>query len=1116
MKRNKTGFWASVLVFILLVSQVMAGFQSQTVHAANHSKADDSVKDLVIYQNLSQVDTNISGGSLQLKALNVYDEGHFKWTQDHLTWKSTNKNVATVDEDGKVTFHGKPGRTFIVVSDGNGHWDRITLHGKPDKDSEGKKDVAYQVVAQDWTKYDLVDQAVKNMSLEEKVGQMMMPDFRKWNGENVTEMLTEIEQMVKDYHLGGVILFRENVVTTEQTTQLVADYQNASERFGLLTTIDQEGGIVTRLQSGTDFPGNMALGATRSEDITYNVGQAIGEELSSLGINMNLAPVMDVNNNPDNPVIGVRSFGEDPELVAELGTSYIQGVQSTGVAATAKHFPGHGDTATDSHIGLPEVPYGIDRLEDVELYPFQQAMDAGVDAIMTAHVTFPKIDDSTATSKKTGEEVTLPATLSKKVLTGLMREKMGYDGVIYTDALNMNAITEHFGSVDAAVRAVKAGTDIVLMPVGIEKVFNGLVDAIEKGEIKEKSINASVERILELKIEKGIIKSEQPESVEKKVENAKQVVGSEAHKAVEQKAAEKSITLVKNEDVLPITNSNEKVVVVGKSFVGDLGSAVKAEHDNTDVIELGDDYALSDDQLQQIKEADYVVVGTYTYNVSTRAEDSPQMQMVDKVMEEADGSVIGVGIRNPYDIMAYPDVDTFIAQYGFRDASFEATAKVLVGENAPTGELPVTIPNTDGEGAMYDYGHGLTFDPVEGGDDEGDDEGEDEEENEQDFKLGVEQLLNEKKELIEGKKVGLITNPTGVDQDMNSIVDLLHNDEDVNLTALYGPEHGVRGSAQAGEYVEFYEDEQTGLPVYSLYGETRKPSPEMLEDVEVLLFDIQDVGTRFYTYIYTMALAMEASAENDIEFVVLDRPNPLSGEKVAGPVLDEDYKSFVGKYPIPLRHGMTVGELAKMFNKEFDIGADLTVVEMENWNRDDYYKDTGLEFVMPSPNMPTTDTALVYPGAALIEGTNVSEGRGTTKPFELIGAPYINSKELADKMGSYDLPGVDFRAASFTPSFSKHSGELVHGVELHVTNKEEYNAVETGLTLVKTIHDLYPEDFAFREENSNGVSFFDYLIGNGWVREAIENGKSVDEMQEKWQGGLEEFMDLREEYLLYQ
>ncbi len=383
------------------------------------------------------------------------------------------------------------------------------------------------------------------------------------------------------------------------------------------------------------------------------------------------------------------------------------------------------------------------------------------------------------------------------------------------------------------------------------------------------------------------------------------------------------------------------------------------------------------------------------------------------------------------------------------------------------------------------------------------------------FQLGVEVLLDEQKHLIEGKRVGLITNPTGVDQELNSIVDRLYEDPDVELTALYGPEHGVRGDAQAGEYVEFYIDESTGLPVYSLYGQTRKPTPEMLENVDVLLFDIQDVGTRFYTYIYTMAYAMEAAAENDIEFIVLDRPNPLGGHKVEGPVLDPEYASFVGNYPIPLRHGMTVGELATLFNEEFDINADLTVVEMKKWKRNMYYDDTGLEWVLPSPNMPTLDTAIVYPGAALIEGTNVSEGRGTTKPFELIGAPFVNSKDFAAALNDLELPGVTFRAASFTPTISKHSGTLSHGVQIHIQNEKAFKPIETGLHIVKTLHDMYPDDFEFRAENSAGISFFDNLIGNGWIREAIENGESVKEMEKRWKHDLKEFEKVRRGYLLY-
>ena len=540
---------------------------------------------------------------------------------------------------------------------------------------------------------------------------MLMPDYRNWNGQNVTEMLPEIEQQIKDFDLGGVILFRENVVTTEQTARLVDAYQQASEKYGMFVSIDQEGGIVTRLQSGTDMPGNMALGATRSAEITKDVARAIGEELASLGINTNFAPTLDVNNNPDNPVIGVRSFSENPELTAELGTAYIEGMQGSGTIATAKHFPGHGDTEVDSHVGLPEVPYEMDRLREVELYPFQQAMNAGVDAIMSAHITFPKIDETKVISKKTGEEISLPATLSHRILTGLIREEMNYDGLIVTDAMNMGAITEHYGTVDAAILSVKAGTDIVLMPVGLEASRAGLLEAIASGEIKEKRIDASVKRILSLKIKRGIFKEESPEPLEERIAKAVQTVGSPEHKAIEKTAAEKSITLVKNDDdVLPLSGLEDsaKLVVIGATYNQDLFNAIKSKHANTSVINLPADYQLTEPQKEQLREADYIIIGSHTSNVAQRLPSHPQMQRINDLIANYEAPAIAVAIRNPYDIMSYPEVDAYIAQYGFRTASFNATAAAIFGEINPSGKLPVTIPAGQGE-TLYPFGHGLSY-----------------------------------------------------------------------------------------------------------------------------------------------------------------------------------------------------------------------------------------------------------------------------------------------------------------------------------------------------------------------------------------------------------------------
>ncbi len=374
---------------------------------------------------------------------------------------------------------------------------------------------------------------------------------------------------------------------------------------------------------------------------------------------------------------------------------------------------------------------------------------------------------------------------------------------------------------------------------------------------------------------------------------------------------------------------------------------------------------------------------------------------------------------------------------------------------------------------------------------------------------GIEVLLHDRLDLIRGKGIGLITNPTGVNPDLVSDIDLLAHTPGVHLVALFGPEHGIRGAHQAGATVGSFRDPATGLPVYSLYGKTREPTPAMLKGVNVLVFDIQAVGARFYTFLYTMADAMKAAARAHIPIIVLDRPNPIGGTLVQGPVLEPPFASFVGQYPIPLRYGMTIGELAELFNSEFHIGADLTVVKMRGWKRSMDYRATHLPFVIPSPNMPTPATALVYPGMGLVEGTNVSEGRGTTLPFQLTGAPWIDAGQLAQKLNDQHLPGVRFRPAHFTPTFSKYQGKLCNGVEVFVMDRETFNPVIVGLTVIKAIHDLYPDQFHFI------ASDFDRLVGNAWIREDIEEGVPVSAMRERWQKRLSQFKKTRRGYLLY-
>ncbi len=392
-------------------------------------------------------------------------------------------------------------------------------------------------------------------------------------------------------------------------------------------------------------------------------------------------------------------------------------------------------------------------------------------------------------------------------------------------------------------------------------------------------------------------------------------------------------------------------------------------------------------------------------------------------------------------------------------------------------------------------------------------------------KLGIEVLMEEEIDLIKGKNVGLITNPTGVDNNMNSTVDLLYNHPDVNLVAMYGPEHGVRGDAQAGASIESYVDDATGLTVYSLYGKTQKATPEMLKGVDVLIFDIQDVGARFYTYIYTMYYAIEAASENNIEIIILDRPNPIGGLKVEGPAMEPGSTSFIGLIEdMPTRHGMTVAELALYFNEvklpEKGIApAKLNVVKMKGWERGMLYEDTGLHFVLPSPNMPTPETTQHYIGTALFERIHVAEGRGTTKPFELIGAKYINPKEYADAMNALNLPGVLFRAASFTPVSANQNitpamTSPAHGVELFITDATAYDPIRTTLFMISKLNEMYPNP----EKDGTGFYFtagWDKLMGNKWVEDRILAGVSVDDIIAEWQPGLEAFKTVREGFLLY-
>jgi uncharacterized protein YbbC (DUF1343 family) len=383
-------------------------------------------------------------------------------------------------------------------------------------------------------------------------------------------------------------------------------------------------------------------------------------------------------------------------------------------------------------------------------------------------------------------------------------------------------------------------------------------------------------------------------------------------------------------------------------------------------------------------------------------------------------------------------------------------------------------------------------------------------------RTGIERLVASRYAILHGRRVGVITNPTGILPDLRHEVDVMHADSAIDLVAVFGPEHGFRGTAQAGGSQGFYDDPRTGLPVYDTYQKSGQTLADVFtaSGVDTILFDIQDVGARFYTYIWTLYDSMVAAARAGKRFVVLDRPNAISGRSASGPVLHPEYSTFVGRKPIAQSHGMTVGELARMFNAVWVPGeagrsVPLSVVELAGWSREMYFEETGLPWVPPSPNMPTVDTAVLYPGTCLFEGTQASEGRGSTRPFEMIGAPYGNW-QWAEALTAQRLPGVVFRENYFTPTFSKFAGQTVGGVQVMVTDRRTFDPIRTAIAMIVALKTVYPQDFAWRPDN-----WIDNLTGSDEVRKAVDAGRSAEEIVAGWQAELAGFRALRAGYLIY-
>ncbi len=515
-----------------------------------------------------------------------------------------------------------------------------------------------------------------NMTLEEKIGQMFMVGF------NDIKAVSDIKELIEDYCVGGIIYFRRNILSLEQVSNLSNELQGlATDRkpdLPLIISTDQEGGMVNRLLGGTHFPGNMTIGATKQPGLAKKAGRAIALQLKAVGINMDFAPVMDVNNNPLNIVIGTRSFGGDAELVAEMGVAFIKGMQEEGTIACAKHFPGHGNTAVDSHLELPVIKCSRENLEKVEIYPFKEAVKAGVDSIMTAHIYVPALESGKG----------IPATLSNSILTGLLRKKMGYKGVIITDCMEMKAISDNFGTVEGSVMAIEAGADIVLISHSLDKqkaAIKETIKVVKEGRITGERINQSVLRILDLK-RKRIGSKGSPVSDYRKI-------NKEAEEKIAYEISKAGVTLIKDEDnLIPIKNNYKKILVI--DFPAMKSSPAEDEVKGNDLLidflrkermDIKNTTITGKDEGLSLQEGVELIIAC-TSNI---LQNTYQAKVI-KELQSAGIPVIVISV-NPYDFQVLPGATTILTIYDYSPFNLRTASEIITGKYKAKGTLPVTL-----------------------------------------------------------------------------------------------------------------------------------------------------------------------------------------------------------------------------------------------------------------------------------------------------------------------------------------------------------------------------------------------------------------------------------------
>lgn len=599
-----------------------------------------------------------------------------------------------------------------------------------------------------------VKQIVDSMTLRQKITQMMMIDFRNWNGSGFTVMNDQVRKIVAEYQFGALIYFAPNMVGTEQVYNLTKEMQAAATQNGglpMIITADQEGGMVYRLGSGTALPGNMAVGAAGNTEYAKVNGKIIGRELSSLGLNSTLAPVVDVNNNANNSVIGLRSYGDNPTLVGQMASAQLEGLNEYGVIGCLKHFPGHGDTATDSHYGLPVVDKSYEQLKNCELKPYEIAVEQGVDMIMTAHILYPQLEKDTVKSNKTGKNESLPATLSDDILTELLKKQMGFEGIITTDAMNMAGIANYWDMTQSSVLAINAGVDMLCMPTSLSSenslntlntIINGIEQAVNNGTIPMSRINDAVTRIITVKANRGILDGSMPS-----LEEAKEIVGGELNRQVERELSAAAVTVVQNKNnTFPLSlNKNSKVLFmvpyqneIAQMAMGwnrakeagiiPQGAQMKVVHFTSSRVR---------DVQSDLDWADTVVINS---EISSAAKVSSNNYLyagvkafVDYAKEQGKIAVVQ-SVDKPYDLQLYPNADGVLAVYGCIGSSIDPTEALVGGSTADdnaygpniiagievalgvfgaTGTLPVSIPQyqngTYTNEIVYEQGYGLTY-----------------------------------------------------------------------------------------------------------------------------------------------------------------------------------------------------------------------------------------------------------------------------------------------------------------------------------------------------------------------------------------------------------------------